>query len=487
MRGLADRHGAPNLVGPDGSDQRCVIVVGAGITGLVAAYELRRRGVDVMLYEASRQSGGSIQTTRCDGFVAEHGAQCLTMTSAIAQLVDQLGLSREVIGPSADGVRQLVTNGRGLHAMPRSVGRLLSSKLLSVSGKLRLLCEPFVIPDELDVDESVASFVARRCGRDVLDGIIDPLVRFQCGGDVHELSMTRLFPRERRMEAEYGSMGKAFLANRKRTKQTDRTNTNASMPASFGEEHTVSFREGLQALPRALERSLTGVIKVNCPARLMHRDDSRWAVEMSIDGATRAQLVDAVVLATPAHVLAAMELPAEIRRFAAPIEHIEHPPVSTLTFGFRREDVAHALDAGSILVPSSISRSLLGVRLCSSTFVERAPANHVTLTCMLGGAQAPDIALLETDELEMHALAELRKVIDIVGAPVFRKRVFWPHGMPQYTTRHGDITRAADTTELMNPGLYLSGNYRSGSSIAECVESGQQVAQRVATYLARAG
>ena len=106
---------------------------------------------------------------------------------------------------------------------------------------------------------------------------------------------------------------------------------------------------------------------------------------------------------------------------------------------------------------------------------------------MLGGAQAPDIALLETDELELHALAELRKVIDIVGAPVFGKRVFWPHGMPQDTTKHGDITRAADTTELMNPGLYLSGNYRSGSSIAECVESGQQVAQRVATYLARAG
>jgi oxygen-dependent protoporphyrinogen oxidase len=489
MRALADRLGGKNLVSPDGSEQRCVIVIGAGITGLVAAYELRRRGVDVMVYEASRQSGGSIRTTQSNGFVAEHGANSLQLTPAIAHLVDQLGLSRELIEPNSCGSRQLIARDGRLQPMPHSLRSMLTSRLLSLGGKARLLCEPFALRDDLEIDESVASFVERRCGREVLDYIVDPLVRFQCGGDVEDLSVSQLFPRERRMELEHGSIGRALLAARRnaRRNQRDGDGVSSTDAAAASPMRVVSFRDGLQAFPRALERSLTGVIKLNCPARLMHRDDSRWAVEMDCDGSTRAQLVDAVVLATPAHVLAAMELPAEIRRFAAPIEHIEHPPVSTLTLGFRREQIAHALDAGAILVPSLVSPSLLGVQLCSSTFPGRAPAEHVTLTCMLGGALSPDVALLETDVLTQHALEQLQKVLPVVGEPVFRKRVFWPHGMPQYTTNHGEITRAADTTELMNPGLYLAGNYRSGSSIGACVESGQHVAQRVATYLARAG
>jgi oxygen-dependent protoporphyrinogen oxidase len=487
MRALADRLGGKDLVAPDGSEQRCVIVIGAGITGLVAAYELRRRGVDVMLYEASNQSGGSIRTTQCNGFVAEHGAQSLRLTPAITHLIDQLGLSREVIEPSSCGTRRLIAKHGRLQPVPRSARRFLTSGLLSLGGKVRLLCEPFALRDELEIDESVASFVERRCGREVLDYIVDPLVRFQCGGDVEDLSVSQLFPEERRMELEHGSIGRALLVAHRTARRHRRDAVTSREEVSTSDDQVVSFRDGLQAFPRALERSLTGVIKLNCPARLLHRDDSRWAVELGFDGASRTQLVDAVVLATPAHVLAAMELPAEIRRFAAPIEHIEHPPVSMLTLGFRREHIAHALDAGAIMVPSSVSPSLLGVQLCSSTFADRAPAGHVTLTCMLGGALSPDVAVLDTNALTTHALDQLQKVLPIGGAPVFRKRVFWPHGMPQYTTNHGEITRAADTTELMNPGLYLAGNYRSGSSIGACVESGQHVAQRVATYLARAG
>jgi oxygen-dependent protoporphyrinogen oxidase len=197
--------------------------------------------------------------------------------------------------------------------------------------------------------------------------------------------------------------------------------------------------------------------------------------------------VDAVVLAVPAHSLAAMELPAALRRTSAPIERVEYPPVSTLTLGFRRSDVAHPLDGFGMLIPGVERRSLLGVLFSSSLFASRAPEDHVAITCFVGGARHPDLAREDTDRLAGRVRGDLKALLGVRADPVFIKHVYWPRAIPQYTVGYGAIKAAAEATERAHPGLYLTGNYRNGVSVGDCVASGEQVAERVAAYLTRAG
>ena len=488
MRVLADRSSGRVPAGPDGSEQRTVVVIGAGITGLVAAYELRRRGLDVMLYEASRQAGGNLRTSSVDGFLAEHGAQSFVRTQELDDLISRLGLSDDVVECAPNAQRTYLARDNRLHLLPHSLPSLVRSRLLSAKARLRLLFEPFIPRNASELDESVGSFVSRRCGREMLDYIVAPIIRSSCGGDVMALSMAQLFPREHRLERKYGSLGRSLLEARFRSRRLKPDGIELPATRAVGFDSKVaSFRDGMQTLPNALERALKGAVRLNCPARLLHRHDARWVIEAGPDGVSKTHTVDAVILAVPAHGLTAMELPAEVRRYAGSIEHVEHPPVSTLTLGFRREDILHPFGAAKILVPESQCRTVSGVQINSAMFPGRAPEGHVTITCMAGGTGAPDIARLDTNELVDRTISELAPILGVRGYPVFRKHVHWVRGVPQMSVGFSEVKRAADAVELLNPGLYLAGSFRSGQLVGQCVEGGQQVAHRVATYLTRAG
>jgi protoporphyrinogen/coproporphyrinogen III oxidase len=492
MRVLADMIGNVPPIDSEGGDQRSVAVVGAGITGLVAAYELRRRGVNVTLYEASGHAGGAIRTTHADGFLAEHGPNSFVTSPAVDSLLQRLDLQDDVVEANPGANRRYVVRDGRLMPFPLTPGTMLSTRLLSFKAKLRVLLEPLVRTRLQEGDESVASFVRRRLGHEVLDYAVDPFISGIFAGDPETLSMAHAFPRVAELERQYGSLSKGLMAQRKQLSggvEAPGTEANKGhlMSSSPARARLISFVDGMQTLTEALEASLAGTLRLGCPVRLVHRQDARWVVDAGQDGASRSRLVDAVIMATPAHVLAAMELPAAMRKFAAPIERVEYPPVSTLTLGFRREDVGHPLDGFGMLIPASERRTLLGALFSSSLFPSRAPDDCVTITCFVGGARQAERAREDTDLLVERVLLDLRQLLGVTGEPVFAKHVYWSRAIPQYTVGYQAVKDAADTTELQNPGLYLSGNYRNGVSVGDCVASGQQVAERVAAYLARAG
>lgn len=490
MRALADQIGNVPTVDSDSGSSRSVAVVGAGVTGLVAAYELRRRGVNVTLYEASGHAGGAIRTTHADGFLAEHGPNSFVTSAPVDALLRQLDLEDDVVEANPGANRRYVVRDGVPLAFPMTPPAMLGTKLLSFRAKLRVLMEPLLRPRTSTDDESVASFVRRRLGHEVLDYAVDPFISGIFAGDAETLSMSHAFPRVAELEREYGSLSKGLMAQRKRLASDDAHPTahqgpmTASPPARA---RLISFVDGMQSLTDALEASLSGTLRLGCPVRLVHRNESRWVVDAGQDGAARSRTVDAVVMATPAHVLAAMELPAAMRKFAAPIERVEYPPVSTLTLGFRRMDVAHPLDGFGMLIPHAEKRSLLGALFSSSLFPGRAPEDYVAITCFVGGARQPERAREDTDLLVERVLADLRQLLGVRGEPEFAKHVYWSRAIPQYTVGYQAVKDAAEVTERQNPGLYLAGNYRNGVSVGDCVASGQQVAEQVAAYLARAG
>lgn len=491
MRVHADVIGHMPPIDRVGGDHRSVAVVGAGITGLVAAWELRRRGVNVTLYEASGHAGGAIRTSHADGFLAEHGPNSFVTSPAVDTLLQQLALQDDVVEANPGANRRYVVRDGRLLPFPLTPLAMLSTRLLSVKAKLRVLLEPLVRTRTQEGDESVASFVQRRLGQEVLDYAVDPFISGIFAGDPETLSMAHAFPRVAELERTYGSLSKGLMMQRKPAPDADTQESAATkghlMASPPARARLISFVDGMQTLTDALEASLAGVLRLGCPVRLVHRQDGRWVVDAGQDGAVHSRLFDAVVMATPAHVLAAMELPAAMRKFAAPIERVEYPPVSTLTLGFLRGDVSHPLDGFGVLIPAVERRTLLGALFSSSLFPSRAPDDCVTITCFVGGARQADRAREDTDLLVERVLLDLRQLLGVTGEPVFAKHVYWSRAIPQYTVGYQTVKDAADATESQNPGLYLSGNYRNGVSVGDCVASGQQVAERVAAYLARAG
>lgn len=496
MRVLADMIGNVPPIEGEGGDHRSVAVVGAGITGLVAAWELRRRGVNVTLYEASGHAGGAIRTTHADGFLAEHGPNSFVTSPAAESLLQQLDLLDDVVEANPGANRRYVVRDGQMLPFPLTPLSMLSSKLLSFKAKLRVLLEPLVRTRTQEDDESVASFVRRRLGREVLDYAVDPFISGIFAGDPETLSMAHAFPRVAELERKYGSLSKGLMMQRRQfaggdtgggSDMTGDTKGHLMSSSAPVRARLISFVDGMQTLTDTLEASLAGTLRLGCPVRLVHRQDARWVVDAGQDGAARSRLVDAVVMATPAHVLAAMELPAAMRKFAAPIERVEYPSVSTLTLGFYRRDVEHPLDGFGVLIPATERRTLLGALFSSSLFPSRAPDDCVTITCFVGGARQADRAREDTDLLVERVLVDLRQLLGVRGEPVFAKHVYWSRAIPQYTVGYQTVKDAADATEQQNPGLYLAGNYRNGVSVGDCIASGQQVAERVAAYLARAG
>lgn len=517
VRALAGGFGSVPDVEPERGERRSVAVIGAGITGLVTAYELLRRGVDVTLYEATSHAGGAIRTSMADGFLAEHGPNSFVTSAPVEALLSRLDLQDEVVEANPGANRRYVVRDGVLRAFPLSPLAMLSTPLFSLPAKLRVLLEPLVRRGVDEADESVASFVRRRLGREVLDYAVDPFISGIFAGDPESLSMAHAFPRVFELERRHGSLSRGLMASRAELRRAMRdaireakrdgtrpaprpagspTDGGAAAPAADApaadapppsRTRLISFIDGMQTLTDALEGALGSAIRLGTPVRLLHRHETRWMLEAGPDAAPRARTVDAVVLAVPAHSLAAMELPAALRRTSAPIERVEYPPVSTLTLGFRRSDVAHPLDGFGMLIPGVERRSLLGVLFSSSLFASRAPEDHVAITCFVGGARRADLAREDTDQLAGRVRGDLKALLGVRADPVFIKHVYWPRAIPQYTVGYGAIKEAAEATERAHPGLYLTGNYRNGVSVGDCVASGQQVAGRVAAYLTRAG
>lgn len=498
MRSLADRHDSVTTPAPERGDQRSVAVVGAGITGLVAAYTLQRHGVNVTLFEASDHVGGAIRTSHVDGFLAEHGPNSFVTSAPVESLLTELDLAEDVVEANPEANKRFVVRNGALMPFPLTPAAMLSTRLFSFKAKLRVLLEPLVPRGVADNDESVASFVRRRLGHEVLDYAVDPFVSGIFAGDAETLSMAHAFPRVSELERKYGSLSKGLMAERRAARSaTPAPASNSDSTAEVdGSANTaddapvrtrlISFLDGMQSLPDALADALGGTLKRECAVRLLHREGARWVVDTGDDAGSRPRTFDAVVMATPAHVLAAMELPGAMRKHATPVERVEYPAVSTLTLGFHRRDVAHALDGFGMLIPSREGRALLGALFSSSLFPNRAPDHYVTITSFLGGARNPQIARESTEQLIERTLGELRDLLGVRGRPVFQQHIFWPRAIPQYSLGYSAVKDAAEATEVANPGLYLAGNYRNGVSVGDCVASGQQIARRVEQYLTHA-
>ena len=449
-----------------------VVVVGAGITGLTAAFTALRAGAAVTVLEAAPRAGGAVRTAREEGYVAELGPSTLVATPAVARLVAELALEAECLDVLPAARRRYIVRERRPVAVPTAPLALIGSPLLSPAAKLRLLCEPFARGAPPAGDESVASFVRRRFGAEALAYVVEPVLGGIWGGDPEQLSARHVLGPLTQFERAHGSVARGAL----RAARARRAAREARAPRRI-----VSFRRGLEALIDALVGALGPAVRLDTPVRALRPIGGRWQIDAGRGGGESTIVADAVILATPAAALATLDLPPALARALAPVQRVPHVPLATLALGFRAADVAHPVDGFGVLVPAVERDTIMGVLFNSAVFANRAPAGHHLVTCFVGGATRPELAAAPTPVLVDAVLAELRTLLGVRAAPTFVRHTRWANAVPQYLVGHDAITAAAADAERANPGLVVAGQFRDGPGLSDCVARGVRAAEHALT------
>jgi oxygen-dependent protoporphyrinogen oxidase len=448
---------------------KSVAIIGAGITGLTAAFYLKRQGVPVTVFEASGRVGGVIQSIRKDGFLAEFGPNTILETSPkIAQLVRDAGLETRKLNtdPKAEA-RFVVRYGRPIEMPVRPLG-FFTTPLFTAKAKLAVLREPFIRPRRDGVEESIAQFVVRRFNQEFLDHAIDALVAGIYAGDPHKLSLPHAFPKLKALEDNYGSMIKGQIFGARDRKKSGEVAKDRA--AKF------SFDEGLQVLPDALAAQLGDSLKLNTPVTKLAQTAEGWRVTTP-SGET---VFDAVFFCGTAHRLAELNVEAKSPLDLGTFSEISYPPVASVVLGFRREAVAHSCLGFGMLIPKIEGFKILGTIFSSALFPNRAPGGHVNLTSYVGGARYPELASLPPEKLVEVVLADLRVLLGVKAKPTFVHTAFWPKAIPQYNVGYGKYRELLNDLEAKNPNLFFAGHYRDGVSLGDSIVSGVNIAERVA-------
>ncbi|HEX9636425.1 MAG TPA: protoporphyrinogen oxidase [Acidobacteriota bacterium] len=462
-----------------------LVVVGAGISGLAAAWEVAERSADsaeaieVRVLERDREVGGKAKSISCDGWLVETGPTAFQGPDpAVDRLIHAAGLSPEVLAADPSAAHRFVVHGGKMREVQAHPLRFARAGILSLGGLLRLLAEPLVPPRRSQEDESVWEFARRRIGSQAADRLIAPMVLGVFAGDARRLSLGAAFPKLAALEREHGSLVLGMLAKRRERRRCKRP----AMLGPIGPSTTLfSLRAGLQSLPRALARR--GRFHVHCGVSaqaLLPVAEGGWKVALS-DGEQIA--ADAVILAGEA--ASSSELVhSGAPRLARLLAGIESPPVTVVALGYGPEALRHIEPGFGVLVPRGEGYRILGSLWDSFLFPGRSPVGHLLIRAMVGGSVDPAAAGLEDGELVTLVRSELGRMLGLTCEPVFQRIARWPRAIPQYQLGHPARLAQIEAELRALSGLFLAGNALYGIAFGKAAAIGLSCGERAACELA---
>jgi protoporphyrinogen/coproporphyrinogen III oxidase len=474
-----------------GRSHRRVVIIGGGISGLAAAFRLRELAaarefpLETALFEKGPNLGRALATVRQDGFVIETGADSFLSEKPWALgLAKRLGLESELITTDERFRKTFVVRAGRLAEIPEGFSLLaptrflpvFRSPLFSIPGKLRMALEPLIPARRDGSDESLASFVTRRLGREVLDRVAQPLAGGIYTADPEALSLTATMPRFIDMERRYGSLFKGLRAA-SRSRPVQASGTSGARWSLF-----LSFRGGMRALVEALATRLGESVRTGTVVAGLARADSgvgRWRIEMA-DGAVLD--ADAVVVATPAYDAARLLKPhdAELARL---LGEIGYSSAASVNIAYRSAELPRLPESFGFVVPVKERRKIIACTFSSVKFAHRAPEGTVLMRTFLGGALQAEMMALEDAALVAAAREEIAALLGVRAEPILTYVQRWPEQMPQYAVGHLDRVARIERRAATLPGLALAGAAYRGVGVPDCVHSGEQAAEVVLNYL----
>lgn len=458
-----------------------VIVIGAGIAGLAAAYELQRSGLSFVVLDRASRAGGVILNEEVvlsdvGGFTIDAGPDSLLIQKPEAiNLCRELGLGDRLISTKPPRLAYIQRGGRlyplpaaSVLGIPTRVGPFLRTGLFSWAGKARMGAELFVPPKRDAADESIGAFMTRRFGREATTFLAEPLLAGIHVGDVDRLSLRALYPRFAELERQHGSLLRAF-----RRQQTQPASAHNSEGA-------------FKSLPGGLSELVQGVVRALPPAAVCLntavtriQGSGPFQVEAAPDVRVEAR---ALILATPAYVTGALvaDRDAELSRLCGEVPYASS---ATVALAFRRDGVAHPLTGSGYVVPRKEGAAILAASWLSSKWPHRAPEDSVLVRTFAGGARDPRILERSDAELTALSLADIRPVLGIRGDPLFTRVYRFERANAQHEVGHLQRLEVIERMLARHPGLFVTGSGFRGVGIPDCVADARATARQVADWL----
>lgn len=451
-----------------------VVVAGAGVSGLVAAWDLMRAGVEVTLLEETDRSGGVIGTWNVDGYRFENGPAAVQGGAlAFRSLVQDLGLESEIV-PACDDHRERYLYYHGsLKKLPRTFKDFFRSRLFTARQKARAMMEPWVRMGHPDREESVAEFFGRRVGRGVTMTWVDVVVSGVYAGNPNRLGIRSAFPELAEMEEEHGSILKGM-----RHRERVRRRGDGSMEAS----PLWSLRGGLGTVTRRMVDDLGHRIRHGCRVtRIIRRPEGGLSIGIDAGGREESLESDRMVLAVNAPTTGILIAPLSADA-ADLLFEVESSPLVVAQAGFDMEQLPGLPQGYGFLVPRCMRMRTLGWIFESQLFPERAPEGKVAMCGFVGGI-LDQTAIDLPEELTRHLLmGELALALgqNKLPVPEVFRLIRWRNRLPQYNVGH---LRRMDAVrrllEMEVPEVALAGNWVAGVTVDACVKRGREAAQEV--------
>ena len=460
-----------------------IAVIGGGISGLVAAHRVLEldRSANVSLLEGGSRLGGVLQTEHRDGYLIEHGADNFITTMPWGvEFCERIGFATELVPTNTAYRRAFVVRKGKLRPIPSGfaimapsrVWPVLSTPILSPLGKLRLISELLVPRRRDDSDESLASFVTRRLGRETYERLVQPLVAGIYTADPEKLSVDATMPRFPEMERRHGSLIRAMW------KQNGTSKTNGKGAGGARYSQFVAPREGMSALVAAVGDQLprTAIQLNSCVERLTPQPEGRWRIEFR--HRREPVEVDGIVLAVPSHHCARLLREVD-NELANDLARIEYGSCALATFGFERRQIRHSLDGFGVVVPLVERRRILSASFSSVKYPGRAPDGHVLIRAFFGGACQPEVLDENDDGLLDIARRELADLLHIDGAPQLVHINRQVNAMPQFHVGHQTLIQKITARVDKLAGISLAGNSLHGVGIPHCIRTAEAAAEQV--------
>ena len=318
--------------------------------------------------------------------------------------------------------------------------------------------------------QSIAEFVTRRLGKEFLDYAINPFVAGVYAGKPEELSVKSAFPKLYALEEKYGGLIVGTIRSiRERKRRAEVSKQSAKM---------ISFKDGMQTLPFAITNALGQKVITSAEVKSIEKEETGYKVIFNFKGSLKSIKCDAVLSTIPSY--AADNLFSKFdggvkKHFDA----IYYPPVLVYYLVYNRENIKQELDGFGFLIPSKEKKSFLGAIWSSVIFPGRTDDDKAAFTLFIGGARNPEFVNENREELLKKVRKEFEELMKINSDPVYSAERFWEKAIPQYNLGYIEHENYFDEFEKKNPGLFLSGNYRGGISVGDCIKNAEIVANKI--------
>ena len=462
-----------------------IAIIGAGISGLTCALrleELRKKNeidFEVSIYDSAPRAGGTIETEIRDGFILEKGPDSFISEKPwVLDLCKKLGIESEILDTQNENRKAFVVKNGRLIALPEGfyliaptqMASLAVTPLFSILGKIRMASEVFIPRKPSDSDESIASFIRRRFGKEALERVGQPMIAGIYSGDPGRLSLSATMPKFKELERQHGSVIRGLIKNAKDHKIPPKVNG-----PRYG--LFLSFDKGMETLIRAITAGLPKeALHLNSRVKVECRDPSgKWIIS---DNSGRRQSFDAICLSVNARQAAALVRNVD-PIFADKLGRLYFESVATLNLAYKKAQISHALNSFGLVIPAIEKKSLTACTFASQKYRNRSPEGYVLLRAFIGGAFGKEFFLMNDKDLEKTVTDDLRKLLNIAGEPYFYCISRHPNSLPQYAVNHKQWVAQIEESATSYPGLFLTGASYRGTGITNCVKDAELEADKI--------